>query len=89
MGLCIDKPWVTCGYREGANLTVELTKDTLTAEAEQTHPADAQKTGSGSAEAIGGGDAPTQTASETSHGGEGYPGPRAGGETDKLKEAPQ
>ena len=68
---------------------MELTKDTLTAEAEQTHPADAQKTGSGSSEAIGGGDAPIQTASETSHGGEGYPGPRAGGETDKLKEAPQ
>jgi hypothetical protein len=68
---------------------VELTKDILTAEAEQTDPADEQKTGSGSAEAIGGGEAPTLTASDMSHGGEGYPGPRAGGETDKLAEAPK
>ena len=68
---------------------MELAKNTPTAEAEQTHPADAQKTGSGSAEAIGGGDAPTRTAAETSHGGEAYPGPRDGGETDKLKEEPQ
>ena len=89
MGLCIAKPWVNYSYRQGANLAVELTKDTLTAEAEQTHPADEQKTGSGSAEALGGGEAPTLTASESSYGGEGYPGPRAGGETDKLKEESQ
>ena len=68
---------------------MELTKDTLTAEAEEPHPDDAQKTGSGSPEAIGGGSAPANTASEISHGGEGYPGPRAGGETDKLTEVPK
>lgn len=68
---------------------MELTKDILTAEAEQTDPDDEQKTGSGSAEALGGGEAPTLTASETTHGGEGYPGPRAGGETDKLIEEAQ
>ena len=49
-----------------------------------TPPDDPQQTGSGSAEALGGKDAPALTAGEASHGGEAYPGPRAGGETDKL-----
>lgn len=68
---------------------MELSKDTPTAEAEQTHPADVQQTGSGSAQSPGGTGAPAQTASEMSHGGEAYPGPRAGGETDKTGETPQ
>lgn len=61
---------------------MELTKDTPTTE--ETPPHDPQKTGSGSADAIGGKDAPAQTANDTSQSGEAYPGPRAGGETDKL-----
>lgn len=68
---------------------MELAKDTATAEAEHTHPADTQQTGSGSAQAPGGSEAPEQTASEMTHGGEGYPGPRPGGETDKLAEDAQ
>ncbi len=81
MGLRLAETWV--------NARMELVKDTPVTAPEQTHPDDAQKTGSGSAEAIGGGDAPALTASDASHGGEGYPGPRPGGETDKLKEEPK
>lgn len=62
---------------------MELVKDTLSKEAEQTHPADGQKTGSGDAKALGGGDAPALSASEQSHGQDAYPGPRPGGETAK------
>ena len=65
-----------------------LAKDTPTAEAEQTHPADAQQTGSGSPQSPGGTGAKAQTAAEMSHGGEAYPGPRDGGETDKIGETP-
>ena len=61
---------------------MELTKDTPTTP--ETPPHDTQKTGSGSADAIGGKDAPAQTANDMSQSGEAYPGPRAGGETDKL-----
>ena len=67
---------------------MELVKDTPTAETEQTHPADTQQTGSGSAQSPGGAGATAQTAAEMSHGGEAYPGPRAGGETDKTGETP-
>ena len=65
---------------------MELTKDTPTTE--NTSPNDPHQTGSGSAEALGGKDAPEQSAGETSHGGEAYPGPRQGGETDKLAQKP-
>ena len=65
---------------------MELTKDTPTAEAENIHPDDPQQTGSGSAQSPGGGKAQAQTPSDMSHGGEGYPGPRSGGETDKMGE---
>ena len=61
---------------------MELTKDTPVTE--NTLPHDPQKTSSGSAEALGGKDAPAQTANDMSQSGEAYPGPRAGGETDKL-----
>ncbi len=64
---------------------MELTKDTPTTPETPSH--DPQKTGSGSAEAIGGKDAPAQSAGETSQGGEAYPGPRHGGETDKPNPA--
>jgi hypothetical protein len=67
---------------------VELTKDLPTSEAENTHPDDPHQTGSGDAKSPGGKDAPTQSAGEMTHGGEAYPGPRAGGETDKLKDEP-
>lgn len=63
---------------------MELTKDTPITE--NTLPYDPQKTGSGSSEALGGKDAPAQSAGETTHGGEAYPGPRQGGETDKLSQ---
>lgn len=65
---------------------MELTKDTPTTE--NTLPHDPQQTGSGNSQAIGGKDAPEQSAGETSHGGEAYPGPRQGGETDKLSQEP-
>lgn len=78
MGLHLAGTWV--------KTLMELAKNIPVTAPEQTHPDDEQKTGSGSPEALGGGDAPVRTASETTHGGEGYPGPRAGGETDKLKE---
>ena len=65
---------------------MELTKDTPTTEAEHTPPHDPHQTGSGSAKSPGGKEAPAQTAGEMTHGGEAYPGPRTGGETDKLKE---
>ncbi len=61
---------------------MELTKDTPTTA--ETPPDDLQKTSSGRADALGGKDAPAQTASDMSQSGEAYPGPRAGGETDKL-----
>ncbi|MGI4789830.1 MAG: hypothetical protein ACRYFS_13380 [Janthinobacterium lividum] len=67
---------------------MELTKDTPTAEAEHTPPHDPHQTGSGSAKSPGGKDAPEQSAGEMSHGGEAYPGPRAGGETDKTASEP-
>lgn len=60
---------------------MELTKDTPVTEETPHH--DPQKTSSGSADAIGGKDAPSQSAGDTSQGGEAYPGPRQGGETDK------
>ena len=78
MGIC----------QQGATTNVELAKDTPTAEAEHTHPADSQQTGSGSPQSPGGIGAKTQTTSEMSHGGEAYPGPRTGGETDKTGETP-
>lgn len=65
---------------------MELTKDTPITE--NTSPDDPHQTGSGNAEALGGKDAPVQSAGEMSHGGEAYPGPRAGGETDKLAQEP-
>jgi hypothetical protein len=65
---------------------VELTKDTPTTENTSRH--DPHQTGSGSAKSPGGKDAPAQNAGEMSHGGEAYPGPRAGGETDKLAQEP-
>ena len=68
---------------------MELTKDTLTMEAEHTLPHDPHQTGSGSAQSPGGKDAPVQSAGEMTHGGEAYPGPRAGGETDKLRDEPE
>ncbi len=67
---------------------MELAKDTPTSEAEQTHPGDPHQTGSGSPNSPGGASAPTQSASDMTHGGEAYPGPRAGGETDKTGEQP-
>lgn len=65
---------------------MELTKDTPTTE--NTPPHDTHQTGSGSAHSPGGKDAQTQSAGEMSHGGEAYPGPRQGGETDKLDPEP-
>ncbi len=65
---------------------MELTKDTPTTQT--THPHDTQKTGSGSPEAMGGKDAPEQTAYDSSHSGEGYPGPAKGGEADKTTPQP-
>ncbi len=61
---------------------LELTKDTPTTP--PTPSDDPQKTSSGSPEALGGKDAPAQTPNDMSQSGEAYPGPRAGGETDKL-----
>ncbi len=66
---------------------MELAKDTPTIEAEQTQPHDPHQTGSGSSQSPGGQNAPAQSANDMSHGGEAYPGPRAGGETDKTGEA--
>lgn len=68
---------------------MELAKDTTTAEAENTHSEDPHQTGSGSSHSPGGKDAPVQSAGEMTHGGEAYPGPRAGGETDKLALEPE
>ena len=65
---------------------MELTKDTPTAEAESSHPGDPYQTGSGSAKSPGGSSAPAQSPSDMSQGGEAYPGPRGGGETDKTGE---
>ena len=65
---------------------MELTKDTPIMES--TLPDDPHQIGSGNAASPGGKDAPTQTASDMTHSGEGYPGPRAGGETDKLVQEP-
>ncbi len=69
------------------DIIVELTKDTPTTD--PTPPHDPQKTSSGSPEAIGGKDAPAQTASDTSHSGEAYPGPAKGGEADKTNPNPE
>jgi len=66
---------------------MELTKDTPVTES--TPPDDPHQTGSGSPKSPGGKDAPVQSAGEMSHGGEAYPGPRAGGETDKLAQEPE
>ena len=62
---------------------MELTQDTGAAEAAAPHPDDPQKIGSGSAQSPGGADAPAQSASDMTHGQEGYPGPRPGGEDSK------
>lgn len=67
---------------------MELAKDTLTSEAENTQPHDPHQTGSGSSQSPGGQDAVAQSVSDMSQGGEAYPGPRAGGETDKTGETP-
>lgn len=66
---------------------MELTQDTGAAEQTAPHPDDPHQTGSGSSESPGGADAPTQDAYEMSHGQEGYPGPRPGGESSKEAEA--
>ena len=66
---------------------MELTKDTPTSEAEP-HPDDPHQTGSGNSTSPGGKDAPEQSAYEMSHGGEEYPGPSAGGETEKTGATP-
>lgn len=67
---------------------MELAKDTPTTEAENTPPHDPHQTGSGSAQSPGGQDAPAQSASDLSHGGEAYPGPSPGGEANKTGEIP-
>lgn len=65
---------------------MELAKDTPTAPDADKQPADPNNTATGNADAPGGKDAPATSASDLSHGQEGYPGPRAGGETDKTGE---
>jgi hypothetical protein len=62
---------------------VALTNDTPTQAPERTHPDDPQQIGSGSASSPGGSEAPAESASDMTHGQEGYAGPRTGGETDK------
>ena len=62
---------------------MELTQDTGAAENQPPHPNDPNQIASGSAQSPGGEDASEQSASEMTQGGEGYPGPRAGGENDK------
>lgn len=66
---------------------MELTKDTPTSDADPA-PHDPHQTGSGSASSPGGKDAPTQSAYDMSHGQEEYPGPSAGGESEKTGEQP-
>lgn len=60
-----------------------LTQDTGQADSPQIHENDPHQTGSGSSQSPGGKDAPEQDISSLTHGQEGYPGPRAGGESDK------
>jgi len=67
---------------------VELAKDTPTSDGNHPHPDDPHQTGSGNSTAPGGKDAPAQSAYEMSHGQEEYPGPSAGGETEKTGEDP-
>ncbi len=65
---------------------MELAKDTPTEPDADKMPNDPHKTAQGGPDAPGGKDAPATSASDLSHGQEGYPGPRAGGETDKTGE---
>ena len=67
---------------------IQLTPDTGAQEAAAPHPSDPQQTASGSSQSPGGGNAPAQSASDMTHGGEGYPGARSGGETAKTGETP-
>lgn len=62
---------------------MQLAKDTPTEPDADKMPVDPHKTAQGGPDAPGGKDAPATNASDMSHGQEGYPGPRAGGETDK------
>ncbi len=63
---------------------MELAKDILADPEANAQPDDPHKTAQGGPNAPGGKDAPATNASDMSHGQEGYPGPRAGGETDKT-----
>ena len=65
---------------------IDLTPDTGAQENQPPHPDDPHQTASGSAQSPGGGKAPTGSASDMTQGQEGYPGPRAGGETAKTGE---
>ncbi len=69
--------------------SVELIPDTGAQENSSPHPADTQKTTSGDSQSPGGQDAPKESASDMTHGGEGYPGSRSGGETAKTGETPR
>ncbi len=67
---------------------IDLTPDTGAQENTPPHPDDPHQTTSGSSQSPGGKNAPAQSASDLTHGQEGYPGPRAGGETDKPSDPP-
>ncbi len=66
---------------------MELAKDTPTSENEITAGQDGMKVGSGKSDSPGGQSAPSQSIGDMTHGGESYPGPRAGGESDKTGDA--
>ena len=66
---------------------MELAKDTMTDEAQHTQPHDPHQTGSGSAKSPGGSESKAESAGDMAQGGESYPGPRAGGESDKTAHA--
>jgi hypothetical protein len=63
---------------------MELAKDTPTDEAQHPHPQDPHQTGSGSTKSPGGSESQAQNAGDMTQGGESYPGPRSGGESDKI-----
>jgi hypothetical protein len=68
------------------NTDIHLTPDTGALENVPPHPDDPQRTKSGSAQSPGGRDAPEENSSDMTHGQDGYPGPRPGGESAKTDE---